>query len=72
VGRLRCSGYRIDGQSSYVLENGWGQVMTYVTPQPGLDLSGYVGKHVDLRGPMVYRGDIRANYMAADYVVPVP
>ncbi len=69
-GKLRSSGYRIDGKSTYVLVGQNGQKLMYVTAEPGLDLSPYVGRAVDLHGQLVYRGDVRANYMTVDYISP--
>jgi hypothetical protein len=44
----------------------------YVTGMPGLNLEPYVNRVVELFGPMVYRGDLRTNYMTASQVRPVP
>jgi hypothetical protein len=37
-----------------------------------VNLEQYVGKKVELLGPAVYRGDLRANYMTVVQVRDVP
>jgi hypothetical protein len=71
-GRLRLSGRSIDGRITYVLETTYGQMLMYVTALPGVNLDPYLGRMVELNGPLVYRGDLRANYMTAQYAVPAP
>jgi hypothetical protein len=71
-GRLRVSGRSVDGRTTYVLETVYGQTLMYVTASPSINLDPYVGRMVELSGPLVYRGDIRANYMTAQYAVPAP
>src|SRR5262249_34707585 len=72
VGRLRPSHYRVDGLLAYALDASWGQTILYVTPEPGVDLTPFVGRTVDVHGAVVYRGDLRANHMTADYIVQAP
>jgi hypothetical protein len=71
-GLLRVAGRMVDYRRAYVLEDSRGQVLMYVTPQAGVDLEGYVNRVVSLYGPMSYRGDLRANYMTATRVTPLP
>jgi hypothetical protein len=37
---------------------------------PGVNLEAYVGRLVELAGPSVYRGDLRANWITAMRVNP--
>jgi hypothetical protein len=69
---LRVSGRFIDGKTTYVLETAYGQALMYVTALPGVDLDPYLGRMVELNGPLVYRGDVRANYMTVQNAVPAP
>jgi hypothetical protein len=45
--------------------------MMYVTAQPGLNLDAYVHRAVEVSGPTVYRGDMRANYMTVSQIRPL-
>jgi hypothetical protein len=71
-GRLTRAGFFVDGRQAYVLETSQGRARMYVTGMPGLNLEPYVNRVVELFGPMVYRGDLRTNYMTASQVRPVP
>src|SRR5262249_51179180 len=71
-GYLRGSGRSCDGKPTYVLESSQGQILSYVTAQEGVSLEAYRGKRVELAGPMWWRGDLRANYMTASRVTPLP
>ena len=44
----------------------------YVTAPQGVNLDGYVNRSVNLYGKMVYRGDLRTNYMTACQLTPLP
>lgn len=70
-GRLRFSGRCVDGARAYVLENSQGQLLMYVTAQPGLNLDFYVNRNVELFGAIVYRGDLRSNYITVSQVNPL-
>ncbi len=72
AGRLRLAGRGVDYRRAYVLENSQGQLLMYVTAAQGVDLEPYVNRNVDLYGPIVYRGDLRANYLTALRVTPMP
>lgn len=63
AGRLRRSGRIVDGRRTYVLESAQGYPLYYVSPQQGLDLEPYVERLVELYGPAIYSGELRANYM---------
>jgi hypothetical protein len=71
-GWLRRAGRAVESQRTYVLEASNGAPLLYVTPQPGVDLEPYVNRNVELAGPAVYRGDLRANYMTVTRVQPLP
>jgi hypothetical protein len=55
-----------------VLETSQGLPMMYVTPEPGIDLEPYVNQNVQLFGPAIYHGELRANYMTVTQVQPLP
>jgi SH3-like domain-containing protein len=66
LGLLRRSGRVVDYQPTYVLENdAYTPPITYVMPQTGLNLESWIGKNVELHGPMVYRGDLRGFVLTA-------
>ena len=44
----------------------------YVTAQQGVNLESSVNKSVNLYGKMIYRGDLRTNYMTACQLAPLP
>jgi hypothetical protein len=72
AGVLRRAGRVIEGQRTYVLESLQGYPTLYVTAQTGLDLEPYVNGKVELFGPAIYRGELRANYMIAVRVQLLP
>ena len=49
-----------------------GQPRLYVTARPPLNLEQFVNRNVELYGPMIYSGDLRANYMEVVQVTPLP
>src|SRR5262249_4025408 len=71
-GWLRRTGFELlDNKPAYALEaDQKGQRWLYVTGGSGVDLEPYIGKHVELYGPMVYHGVLRTNYMTVTQVVP--
>lgn len=71
AGRLARAPFFVDGKQAYRLETNQGQVMLYATALPGLSLEPYVNRIVNLYGPIVYRGDVRTNYMTVSQVSPV-
>ena len=71
-GRLRRAGRAVEYQRTYVLENGQGMPLLYVSPEPGIDLEPYVEHNVELFGHTAYRGYIRAYYMTVARVQPLP
>ena len=70
-GRLRRAGRALEGRTTYVLESNQGQLLYYVTPEPGVDLEPFVNQNVELSGPAAYNGELRANYMRVERVRPV-
>jgi uncharacterized protein YgiM (DUF1202 family) len=71
-GRLRRAGFFIDGKQAYVLEDHQGRPVLYATSSGGLNLDGYLNRVVTLSGPMVYRGDLRTNYITAYQATMLP
>ncbi|MBL8794296.1 MAG: hypothetical protein JNM56_10350 [Planctomycetia bacterium] len=70
-GRLRRAGFFVDGKQAYVLEDSQGRPVLYVTAQPGVNLEVHLNRIVILAGPIVYRGDLRTNYVVATGVTPM-
>jgi hypothetical protein len=70
AGSLRRAGRGVDDRVTYVHEALRGTGRLYVTPGPGLDLEPYLNRTVEVYGPVVYRGDLRAYYMTVTYVMP--
>jgi hypothetical protein len=71
-GWLRRAPFWVDNKQAYVLENNQGMPRLYVTAQAGVNLESSVNKTVNLYGKMVYRGDLRTNYMTACQLAPLP
>jgi hypothetical protein len=71
-GRLRLAGRSLDYKRTYALENSQGQLLSYVTAQPGINLETYLNHNVEVCGPGCYRADARANYLTACRVSPLP
>jgi hypothetical protein len=72
AGRLRNASRLIDSRRAYLLESSQGQILMYVTEQPGVNLETYVDRNVELLGQIVPRGDIRPQYMTVARVIPLP
>jgi hypothetical protein len=71
AGSLRRAGRGVDGAATtYVHETLRGTGRLYVTAAPGIDLEPFLNRSVEVYGPVVYRGDLRAYYMTATYVMP--
>jgi hypothetical protein len=71
-GRLRLAQRAVDCKRTYALESSQGQLLMYVVPQQGVDLEAYLDHNVELYGPLVYRMDLRAQYMLVTQVKPLP
>jgi hypothetical protein len=71
-GHLRLAARLVDCKRTYALESSQGQLLMYVAPQQGVDLEPYIDRNVELYGPLVYRMDLRAQYMLATQVKPLP
>jgi hypothetical protein len=71
-GRLQVAGRGVDGKRAYVLISSTGQLLMYITPQPGVDLEPYLNRNVQAYGPLVYRMELRAYHLSAQQVTPVP
>jgi hypothetical protein len=70
-GELRRAGFYLDNRLTYVLMSK-DRPPLYVTALPQLNLEPYVGRMVELYGPVIYRGDIKQNYMTAAQVNLAP
>ncbi|GIW79086.1 MAG: hypothetical protein KatS3mg105_0893 [Gemmatales bacterium] len=62
-GRLLRAPFFVDNKPTYVLESTNGMPRLYVTAESNLNLEQYVNRLVDLWGPVMYRGDLKTNYM---------
>jgi uncharacterized protein YraI len=71
-GRLYRAPFFIDNKPAFGLEGSGGQLRLYVTAEPGVNLEPFVNRNVDLHGSMLYRGDLRTNYMTVRQVTPLP
>jgi hypothetical protein len=69
AGQLRRTPLTVDNKPTYCLES-QGLPRLYVTAQPGVNLDLYLNRQVMLYGPMVYRGDVKTNYMTVSQVAP--
>ncbi|MGE3805491.1 MAG: SH3 domain-containing protein [Gemmataceae bacterium] len=72
AGRLEKAPFLLNNQPAYVLVSSQGLPRLYVSAQPGVNLEPYVYRNVELIGPVVYRGDLRSNYMTAQQIRPLP
>jgi hypothetical protein len=70
-GRLRRAGRFLDNRKTYALESAQGYPLLYVTPYQGIDLEPYLNQNVELFGPAIYDGNLRANYMTVVRVQPL-
>jgi hypothetical protein len=70
-GWLRRAPFFVDNKPAFVLENSQGLPRLYVTAQPGVNLEAYANRSVNLYGKMIYRGDLRTNYMTACQLTPL-
>lgn len=71
-GVLYRAGRTVEGRATYRLETIAGAPLLYITPQTGIDLEPYLNRNVEVHGPAVYRGDLRANYMTVTSAQPLP
>jgi beta-lactamase regulating signal transducer with metallopeptidase domain len=71
-GWLRRSGRTVNGALTYRLDSAEGLPLYYVTTGGGMSLEPYVDHHVEIQGPSVYKGDLRANFMVAERVKALP
>jgi SH3-like domain-containing protein len=68
-GRLEKAPFFVDNQQAYVLVSSQGLARLYVT---GANLEQHLYRNVELIGPVVYRGDLRTNYMTVQQIKPLP
>ena len=73
VGRLGWFSQRPEGCPPYALVDEQGKIVSYVTPQPGVDLKPYINKQVGVNGTSgVYiGGNQRAPHIGASAVFPI-
>ncbi len=72
TGRLNRPYRTLENQWVYLLMKEDGSPITYVIAQPGVDLSGYINRRIELCGPVTYRSDLRGNLLRAAQVREVP
>ncbi len=72
VGRLTPNTPRKDGAPPYVLLDTGGQVVTYVTPAPSINLRSYVDKQVGINGQRGYIADLQKPHLNAQHVTVLP
>jgi hypothetical protein len=71
-GLLRKAYQTDQGRTLYYLQGSDGGLRCYVAPTAGVDLEPFVGQLVEVRGnSLVYRMDLRGNYLPATQVVPL-
>ena len=72
-GRLGRFSQRPEGYPPYALVNEQGQIVSLITPQPGLDLNQYINKQIGINGTSgVYiNGSQRAPHVGASAVFPL-
>jgi hypothetical protein len=73
-GYLRRAGRTIEGLQAFALQDSGGQLIAYITAQPGsnADLAAHAGTNVQVTGPTVYRAALVHNHMSATQVTPLP
>ena len=67
-GWLRKAGRTLEERPTYVLETTQGYPLIYVHAAAGLNLDNFIGKRVNLAGPVYYRGDLRTWYITVNSV----
>jgi hypothetical protein len=72
TGRLAPVKGGVPDQRTYLLINDRGVPLMYVIAQPGLDLTSHINRNVELAGPIVYYGPLRANLLTATQVREQP
>ena len=72
VGRLRPVLASRGSTSKYALENDQGQVVCYVTPPAGSDLSRYTGQRVGVRGRKGFVPQLNARHVQAESIAILP
>jgi SH3-like domain-containing protein len=71
-GQLRPAGQSIDGKRTYVLISPSGELLAYVTAEPGVDLEPYLNRNIQVTGPLGYHMGVRGHYVRAQQVTPLP
>jgi hypothetical protein len=68
TGRLTQVGSGDEGVAGYALVDSTGQVQSYLTPAPGVNLRAYVGRDVGVNGLMGYMPDQKTKHLTAKRV----
>jgi hypothetical protein len=68
VGRLVANNPRKDGAPPYLLMDGRGRIVTYVTPAPSINLRSYIDKQVGINGQRGYIADLQKPHLNAQRV----
>jgi hypothetical protein len=63
-GRLIRTSFFLDGKPAYRFEPATGQMWSYVTAGPDVELGPYDGKSVNLYGMLAYHGELRTSSMS--------
>jgi hypothetical protein len=71
VGILRPVVSRRPGAPQFALVNGQGQVVTFITPTPDVNLQPYVGQRIGVSGSRGYIPEFRRAHVTAGRVTPL-
>jgi hypothetical protein len=72
TGRLRPAHRVVENQRTYLLMNDHGTPLMYVIAQPGVDLTSFIDRNVELCGPIGYNADLRARLLTVTQAREVP
>jgi len=70
VGRL-SQAYRGTGSVRLYMLELPNRDIIYVSPQPGIDIEPYVGRNLQVSGPLAYRADLRRYFMTVMQAEPM-
>jgi hypothetical protein len=71
VGLLKPVVSRRNGAPQYALVDGKGDVVSFVTPTPDLNLKPYIGRRIGVNGSRGFMTDFRRAHVTAGRVTPV-
>lgn len=72
TGRLRPAHRVVENQRTYLLMNDQGTPLMYVIAQPGVDLTSFIDRNVELWGPVGYNADLRVRLLTAAQARELP